>query len=209
MSNYDTSPLKGHYESYKKAVVAQALPGTVAMSRTLTPIPDNPHESYYQWLEILGKNIFSAVEEHSVTDYFSAITAHKDALLECLHVIAGIRILDDPDSDNHFGISWDLFRYSGFKGLDIKFKEWESITVIPFYGEHLREIWDKDGKLLFDVDEIVLLESLNWEEQKKFMLSKKDSPRCKILSVGSDPVPLAKINTPLRLGDWKLLGVQF
>lgn len=201
----ENNSLIRHYASYKESLLRDLLPGCDDYARRI----DNPlgltiYPTHHDYLENLGLDIYSAVEDSSIEMYLGAITRHKRALVWLLESMVHSKLGDTPSVEAILQ-SWELFRFSRSKGALIKFKEGLEIHVIPYYGEFCKDLWDSKD-MVFDVDEVLLLEGMDWEMQKNFLLKKTGLKQTKLMSRDGDPTSLKEVNTPYNVGDWKLIG---
>jgi hypothetical protein len=202
----NAASLKQHYGTYYQSFLKDIIPGTKEFSQTIEGPPGTEFPTFYNYLETLGRDIYRAIEGTSVESYFTAITNHRNAMVYLLERFLNERIEAEflPHKDGILE-SWHTFRFSGCKGVVIKFKgdhEVNPITVIPHYGI----LEPTAGDVVMDCDEVLLMEGLGWDKQQEFMIKKRSFPGTKAFSLDTVPVPLKEVNSVFGIRDWKLVG---
>jgi hypothetical protein len=205
--------LAKHYLSYRESVLRDILPGFEQLITHLSCGTSKGSMPAQEWLEILGLNIYDAVEAASIERYLAAITEHKRAFMGLLADY--VKSLEpDINTREDFVLSeWRVFRFSGAKSVRITFEEdfpAKTILVVPHYNGVDNAIWS-EGPPVFDADEILLLTGLPWEDQKTFLNRKVGLAKVKILSAEAESaiIPLGKVNSPFGVRDWKLIGCRY
>lgn len=202
----NAASLKQHYGTYYQSFLKDIIPGTKEFSQTIEGPPGTEFATFYNYLETLGRDIYRAIEGAGVERYFAAITNHRNAMMYLLERFLTERITAECLSYKQ-GIleSWHTFRFSGAKGVLVKFKgehEVGQIVVIPHYGV----LNPMECDIVMDCDETLLMEGLSWEKQQAFMVKKREYPGTKAFNLEDTPVPLKEVNSVFGIRDWKLVG---
>jgi hypothetical protein len=208
----DDNTLRDHFATYCKSLYKDVLTGYKEYAQATTPTDTTSYKTFYDYLEILKEDIFRNIEDSSFDGYLNGIYKFSHSILNLMKKMVGDElrsgktVIDLLDEDS----GWAKFRYSSVKTADITFKEIfdaRRIHVIPYYGDYNRDVWETLD-LVFDVDEISLLEGLDWDKQKEFLSRKLGVIKHKIMGVDMAPTPLREVNLFHSIGDWKLLGTN-
>jgi hypothetical protein len=206
--------LEKHFGSYRASLRRDSLEECELYSRNMKTQTPEKYPTIFSYLSMLMENLKIAVAKEHEPQYWTYIVTHQRAMITLFERMAFEAVWDNekPDPDvlmalaAEYGWKWYKFCRASIKISCTISGEPTEIFVIPRYSCAFEDVWSKHA-IVFDADEMALLESENGKKFGKEILNykrEKSQRRHKIMSIPIAGVPITDINNSVEVRDWSL-----